>query len=242
MINIAICDDDIIYRNKIFEIFKEFCNTQEFEFECDVFESGVEMLNSCDKNGYKYDFVFLDIIMDEVNGLEVANVLKEKNKNIEIIFISTSRDFVFESFDYNAFDYLVKPIEEEKVKKIIERVIGKLKSAEVIVPITNGKSTELVKLDDIHYISVDGRIITVHCEDNEYKFYGKIDNITEQISKLSNYNFIKPHRSYLVNPKYIKTLERIKLVLKSGVSIPVSRLRYTDLKNELMEYYKVINF
>ena len=125
MLWIAVCDDEVIECCRMAQKIKEIM--QEMKMPCVVrqFYSGRELIASPDS----FDIIFLDIIMRGPDGMETARLFREKAFDKILIFMSSSREYVFDAYDVEAFQYLLKPVQEKKLKKVLQKAAGKAENA-----------------------------------------------------------------------------------------------------------------
>ena len=158
----------------------------------------------------KYDVVFLDINMPQVSGLELGYELKYLDENIKIIFQTAYEEHALKAFDIGAIDYLVKPYSLEQVKEAIARVqkiVEDAKSDDLRILSKTGESYLLLKPEDIYYVKADLSEVMIRSEKGFSYYAQKISDLEE---KLKPYNFVRVHRSYLVNINEIKEIQTIE--------------------------------
>lgn len=235
MLNIAICDDEKIFLDQVFRIVSNRLQEKKLKFEIDSFTSGVDLLKEIVNGNIKYDIIFLDIIMASSDGIEVGKKIKEIDEKIHIVYISSSKDFLLDGYDVGAFNYILKPIDENRLKYQIFRLIKKMKIKEEILEINKVGTIIKLNVEDIKYCEVKNRIITIFYKGEMIEYY---DTISELEKKLKEYDFIRPHRSYLVNPKYIFKIQQNNLVLDDREIIHISRLKIKKVKEEFKNYIK----
>ena len=121
MLWIAVCDDEVIECSKLAGKIRKIL--EEMNVSCTIrqFYSGRELLRSLET----FDLIFLDIIMDGLDGMRTAQLVRERAFDKLLVFISASRDYVFDAYDVEAFQYLLKPIEDKKLKKVLQKAIQK---------------------------------------------------------------------------------------------------------------------
>lgn len=232
--NIAICDDNKFFRDMLQDIVIKYMEEKKCEYNVDVFISGEEFINSINREYINYNLVFLDILMDKIDGIEVANILKSINENIEIVFVTITKDFVFNGYDIGVLNYILKPFDTGKIKREIDRWMDKNnKESNDKFYITKKSGIEVLSIKDIFYFDIYNRIITVHTKSREIQFYDKFENIEKKVER---HSFLKCHRSYLVNCKYIDKIENSYIYLVNEEKIPISRLRISKVKSQFLEY------
>lgn len=232
MLSIAVCDDEII----------ECCNLagkvktilQEMKIPCIIrqFESGKDLLEAPEN----FDIIFLDIIMCGLDGMKTARIFREKAVDAILIFISSSREYVFEAYDVEAFQYLLKPVEDTKLRKVLQKAVIKKKNhpREFII-INKERQKKKLFLDDIYYFEIRGRTIDVHGADGIVTYYEQIGILEKS---LEGKGFCRCHKSYLVNLKYADTYNRQEVILENGERIMIAKRRYEDFCREMLLFMK----
>ncbi|HHD2717070.1 LytTR family DNA-binding domain-containing protein [Clostridium perfringens] len=232
MLSIAICDDEKIPRIILKEMLKNICNKNNIDAIIDEFSSGIELLNIYKRNTKKYSIVFCDIIMKEMNGIELLRKLGELDVFIQAILITGSEEYVFQGYDVGALNYLMKPVSYEKLEKELFRAIKNLNftSPSRYAININGK-TNFIDLSEVLFFEVNNKTITANLEKDSIDFNMKIAKLEEE---LRSRNFLRCHRSYLVNISHIDSILQNKIILKNSVEIPVGRVYKKELKTFLM--------
>jgi two-component system LytT family response regulator len=154
-----------------------------------------------------YDVVFLDINMPETSGLEAGYELKYLNENIAIIFQTAYEEHALKAFDIGAVGYLVKPYALDQVKQVIERIKQVATDEDLRILSKTGESYLLLKPEEIIYIKADLSEVMIRSEKG-FSYYAQ--KISQLEHKLQDYNFVRVHRSYLVNIDEIKEIETIE--------------------------------
>jgi len=160
----------------------------------------------------KYDLVFLDINMPQVSGLELGYELKYLDSDLAIIFQTAYEEHALKAFDIGAVAYLVKPYSLEQVKMAVERVkTAKIKEEDLRILSKSGENYLLLKPEEIHYVKADLSEVMLRTAKG-FSYYAQ--KISDLQAKLEAYNFVRIHRSYLINIdeiKEIQTIEQSKL-------------------------------
>jgi two-component system LytT family response regulator len=218
MIKAIIIGDEKMSRETLWRMLEKYCPTVEVLAEADGYRKGMEEIRK-----HHPDVIFLDIQMPDGSGFRMLEELGEID--FEVIFTTAFDQFAIKAIKYSALDYLLKPIIPQDLADAIQRV--EKKKAENIRRKSLEDSSENLKMQEkqsrkivlstsemIHVISVDE---IVRCEsDNYYTNFYFADGRKLLISKtlkeneelLSPYDFIRPHKSHLVNIKYIKSFLR----------------------------------
>lgn len=235
MLWIAVCDDEVMEcaktAGKIREIFAG------MHMSCTIrqFYSGRELLQSSES----FDIIFLDIIMGGMDGMRTAQFVREKAYDKLLIFISASRDYVFDAYDVEAFQYLVKPIEGKKLKMVLEKAVCKTKErSQAFLLVSRDRQQKKLFLDEIYYFEIQGRLIEVHGMNGIFSYYGQIGLLERE---LQGKGFFRCHKSYLVNLKYVDVYNRQETVLENGERIAIAKRRYDAFCGEILRYMRAIN-
>lgn len=232
MLSVAVCDDEIIECCNLEKKIREILKDMKIENIIRQFGSGKELLRSTDH----FDIIFLDIMMYGLDGLETAQILREKSFDKALIFVSSSREYVFDAYDVEAFWYLLKPIDERKLKKVLQKAVLKLesKSQEYIIASKERQKRKLY-LDDIYYIEIKGRMIDVHGKGSVFSYYEQIGVLEEC---LQGKGFFRCHKSYLVNLKHVEAYNRQEVIMKNGEKIVIAKRRYEQFCEELLYFMR----
>lgn len=232
MLSIAVCDDEIIACCNIAAKIKEILEQMKTPCLIRQFNSGQELLQASET----FDLVFLDIIMRDPDGMTTAQILRQKSSDTLLIFISSSRDYVFDAYDVEAFQYLLKPIDVSKLRHVLEKAVCKTEthSSEYMI-ISIERQKKKLYLDDICYFEISGRKIDIHGADGILTYYEQIGVLEKN---LQNKGFFRCHKSYLINLKYVDTYNRQEVILDNGEKIMIAKRRYDDFAKEMLSYMR----
>jgi len=209
-----------------------------------VADSGSEALRIA--SDHKPEVIFLDVDMPEMNGLEVARRMTEWQSDIFFIFATAYPDYAIQAFELYSFDYILKPFDEERIKKTLRKLNHRLTSQTLpafntkeVITIQTHEKTYLLKPEEILYIESCGAKIIIKTLTDAY--YLKSD-LHSWKDKLAPYGFVPSHRSYLVNINQVREIDCIsrtyELTLKSGDKVPLSRTNEKQLRRMLSDLRK----
>ena len=228
---IAICDDE----KRICAILAEKVRKIYPDAEIITHASGKELLNADELP----DILLLDIRMPEINGMDVAKTLRDRDWRKILIFITGEEDQVFQSFDLQAFHFLVKPVADEKLKEVLDNAQKELErygdtsgKKDKYIEIQSGTSHIRINLSKLLYAEVYDRKTILHMKDESIEYYGQLSALEELVGK----DFYRIHRSYLVNMKYVERYDRTSITTLGGDNIPIARREYDGFLKAYMEY------
>ena len=232
MLAIAVCDDDIRQCCKIAEKIRELLEEMKTPVRVRQFHSGRELLAAAEK----FDMIFLDIMMHPPDGMKTAQTLRERDSDAILIFISSSRKYVFDAYDVEAFQYLLKPVEEEKLKKVLQKAVRKTeKHSREFILVNRERQNRKLFLDDIYYFEICGRTIEAHGSEGIFTYYGQIGVLEENLREKG---FFRCHKSFLVNLKYADVYIRQEVIQENGEKIMIARRRYEAFGKAILDYMR----
>ena len=229
MLSIAVCDDEVVECCNMARKIKDIL--EEMKIPCIVrqFWSGEKLLQALEG----FDIVFLDIIMRDLDGMKTAQIFRKKAFDKILIFVSSSREYVFEAYDVEAFQYLLKPVDEGKLKRVLQKAVLKTESrSQEFIILSRDRQKKKLFLDDIYYFEIKGRIVDVHGPEGIFTYYEQIGELED---KLRDKGFFRCHKSYLINLKYVERYNRQEVILENGKKIVIAKRRYDKFVQEALK-------
>lgn len=231
MFNIAICDDDPVFIEEITALLNEFLSKYNIMYSLRTFNNGEELIAYFDKHIHDCDLLLLDVLISKNNGINIANHFRKLGYQANIIIITSSTEYLLESYKIEPISYILKPIDKNKLEEAIVRAYNKTSHRTLVIQTPS--SMQAISFDDIQYIEIYNKTLTIHTIDNDI-------NITMTLSaiekKLPADQFIKCHRGYIVAFKAIQSIKRYEIMLKNHSVIPVSKFYYKDVKEGLLKW------
>ena len=156
--------------------------------------------------------------------------------SVYLIFITVLKEMVFQAFEVQAYDYLVKPIEEECFEKTMERLFSAMQNAkDASLLVQKGYESNIIAFDDIVFCEIIDRKIYLHLKTEEViDYYDRIENLETKLDG----RFFKCHRSYLINLSHLKSYKNGMAYMINDKQIPVSRLRSKEFSSVVLKYMK----
>ena len=232
MIHIAICDDEKHMSDHIRAMASDFFRKKNRGICFRTFSSGEELLSY---DG-QIDILFLDIQMKGMDGIETARKLRAFKFRGFLIFITVLKEMVFQSFEVQAYDYLVKPVEEKQFEKTMERLYASMQNAgEDSLLVQKGYEGRIIREEEIVFCEVIDRKIYLNLTSGEVvDYYERIENLETKLDS----HFFRRHRSYLINLKHLKGYKNGTAYMDNGKEVPVSRLRSKEFSGVVLQYMK----
>lgn len=227
--NIAICDDNPGCRKQLKEMLAPY-NLQN-NLNCIEFDSGEALLSSVLE--HNWDIVFMDIEMEGISGIEAGKQLRKIQKDVIIIFVTSYVNYVSEAFRQNAFQFLVKPIDETEFRKDFERAMRLWRNRHRQYILKTTERTYSIKYSEILFVEAYHRHIKIHTVKEDYETMGKLN---DEYQKLKLYGFTQCHQGYIVNMALINSISKIDVEMKDGSRVPVSRRLYITVMKDFNLY------
>lgn len=242
MIRTLLIDDEPLARDVVKHYLKNFPEI-EIVAECNDGFEGLKAIAA-----FRPDFIFLDIQMPKINGFEMLELVENPPS---VIFTTAFDEFAIKAFEVNAVDYLLKPIEQERFEQAMQRLPSKLKQPELTADLLETaalspaqhnrvvvKSNGIIKIiavNDIHYLEADDDHVKLSTTEGIF-YKNKTMSFFEKT--LDSAQFIRIHRSYLINLAQVTKIELKEkdsyiVLLKSDIWLPVSKSGYIKLKAAL---------
>jgi DNA-binding LytR/AlgR family response regulator len=155
-----------------------------------------------------YDVVFLDVEMPGLTGVQAAPLVRDRRDPPAVVFVTAHAEYAVDAFAVEAFDYLLKPVDPERLARVVERLHERtLESAAPVakIAVVAGSRTELLDYDQVHYVQADGDYSRVHTYDRSYLCTASLGELEE---RLPSSRFARIHRSYLVNLAKVAGIRR----------------------------------
>lgn len=230
IIKIAICDDEdssiSTLSDYIDKIKKHNVNIYEFK-------SGEELAHEYENSNEGYDIIFLDMEMDQMNGIETANKIREKDRNTIIIFVTSHKKYMERSFECRPFRFLVKPVDFMKFRDAFVKACESIDLEHPYLVFQDGRNIIKLLYDDIIYFENRSHWVYIYTFDGEYKTYM---TFSELLKQLDMSRFVVTHKSYIMNLNYFKELCGNDIRLRDDSVIPLSRNYKSEVKLKILNF------
>lgn len=234
MINIAICDDIIEELEMVSSYVSKNIKDLDIPFKISSFREGQDLIENINSSKQNFDIIFLDIYMKFSNGINTAKKIREFDKACKIIFITSSKEHAIESYEVRALYYILKPIEEDKLKDAIFIAIEDLNLNDKNIVIKNKKGSYKIIYKDILYAESSARVVMIHLVSGQtISFYSKLKDFIELIQ---DDRFIRCHKSFVVNMHHVIKIEGNYIFMSGNLKIPISSVNLGTVKEKYFNY------
>ncbi|ABX41974.1 LytR/AlgR family response regulator transcription factor [Lachnoclostridium phytofermentans] len=236
MLTILLCDDNKETLSQYAGLTQKIARKNKVEVVISAFSSGEQLLFHLSDNPDKADIIYLDILMSKLNGLDTARKLRELECKAEIVFLTTSEDYVFDAFDVSPVQYLIKAtMSAEKFEQVFLRALALVQKKATDMFLCESANTQtVIPIKDISFFEIWKRVVTVHYNRTEtINFYSKMEELEKQ---LLNKGFVRIHRSYIVNLTYISKFQQNSLYLKTGENVPIGVTYMKQVRRAFFDY------
>lgn len=233
MLKIAICDDDMQELSRISNLINRYQAEKKIALKYEAFLNATELLETMHSDSY--DILLLDVLMPGLNGMQAAQEIRGFDNEIKIIFLTSSPEFAVESYAVDAYYYLIKPGTAEKLFPILDKLFLDAQRAEAALHIKSASGIMRIPYNKLEFLEVISKKLYFHLTDGSVKeISGSLSDFETQL--LCREEFIKTHRSCIVNMECIQELGARELTTYAKQSVPISRLLYGQIREAYMEY------
>lgn len=222
MLTIAICDDENKITSQIETLLYDIAQKHGIPIETDVFYSG-QQLECQIWDGKKYDLIYLDIEMDNGDGITAAEHIRKKDETALLVYVSGYEKYMTELFRLDVLAFVKKPLEPTHFEKIFLEANRRICKQRFYFTYHYKNAEYKTPCMDILYFESYGRKIKIHLKDGGLEsFNGKLNDVEKELD-YGKIPFLRIHKSYFVNYHYIKARAKAEIILTDGTRLPVSR-------------------
>ncbi len=228
---IAVCDDDSVQLKFIQSLVQKWCNSVNDNSDILLYSSAEELLFNYTPGCF--DILLLDIQMTGENGISLAKRIRSFNDDVSIIFITAVSDYVFDGYDVGAVQYLLKPVNQNKLFECLNISHKKSESQRRVV-FECEQGNMVAAVNDIVCLEAFSHKTKIVLTDKELYVSESIGSIVQRFGS----DFYKCHRSYAVNIRHINSIKKYDAVMDNGLIVPVSRRIYNDFNSAFIAFYR----
>ena len=224
---IAICDDEEIFIDSTCTIVKQWAEKNNISLTLFRFTNGDDLIDA--HRAKRMDLIILDVIMPLFNGMDTARELRETDWTVPIIFLTSSREFAVDSYEVKAFNYLLKPVDDGKLSRVLDDFLKTVQTPKHTFTARTDEGFMQIIISDVDYLEAQNKQVLFHMS------YGSIIAVHEQFSICAEIfspenGFCRCHRSYIVNLSCVKQFSKSEITTFHHATIPISRNSYVAFK------------
>lgn len=239
MIKVAVCDDETEIADEIERYILQYGSENDIDFQINKYSCG-EMLLNAEKC---FDVIFLDIIMDKINGIETGKAIKNSNIKTHIIYITNFTNYSMSAHKVHAFDFIEKPIDYLKISEVLDDLVKYMSDGqtEYIRVKTDSGAETFINVDDILFFEYrEARNIVMYTADNSSTGIVIRDTMYEIYERLNKTKFFMPHRAFIINFKFVISadMKEFKITMSNNKNIYISQRKRKEFKEKLHKYMR----
>lgn len=231
-INVAICDDNVESLRTQTELITKIMNEKEYQVNIKNFSNPTELLNS----EINYDMLFIDVEMDDINGIEVSERIRIKNKECLIFFVTNYNEYIDEILNKNAFRFWVKPLNEQRLSDGIDAAIERIYRNRAYITVNSNQELNKISVKDIIYIYTEDKKTHIVIENEDIVVKESFKSVKESLPKNC---FCESYSSIYINFNYVVAYTNTDVICSyNGKEYPLymSRRKYSEFKKRFIDW------
>ena len=230
--NIALCDDRAEELQPVEEILRAWQEKGLGSLRWRTFRSAAELLEAAARE--RFTLYLLDVMMPGIDGIAAAREIRSFDETAEIVFLTASPGFAYESYGVRALDYLLKPVRAEKLFSVLDKLSLREQKPREGLTLKSGAMLIRIPFSQLAFVEVRGKHLYFNLTDGSVReVFGALSDYEPLL--LSREEFMHTHRSYIVNMLQVAELSPGGATTFSGRNLPVSRLLYPQLQKDYMK-------
>ncbi len=235
MIKAAICEDSELDRDILKKIIGFLLEEIGLAYDIVLYSNGQELVSGY-KN-YPVDIIFLDILMDDIDGIETGRLIREMDENVEIVYCTSSKEFAIAAYDVHAMAYLLKPYETLRIQSVVDYYLQKHpQNNRNFIEVKSKRKPIIIPYKDIIHMESDNKVVYIHTTtQGAVKVYNKLDSFEHE---LSDSRFLRCHQSYLINMQYVTYVADSDFIMSDDKMIPIRKSGRKLIVKKYEDYLK----
>lgn len=239
--NLALVDDLEYDLHSLEKLITDYFFRKNIKYNISLFLTGEEFLSSFRPG--RFDAIFLDNLLDGINGMDVARRVRSQDDSVPIIFITAEDGFALEGYTVQAMDYIMKPVSKERLEILMKRLDKRLNKSRNIIEIKENRVTRFLNLDDVLYVRSAGHFLEIQTSYGTLKPYMTQEYFQSVLKELGEYGtpsqglrFQNCCRGYVVGLDHVISLDSTDFLMSDGSRVPISRPKYKEMQNAYANY------
>ncbi|SDB25961.1 two component transcriptional regulator, LytTR family [Pseudobutyrivibrio sp. YE44] len=230
---VAVIDDEGLFRMQLKMMVEKVASARTLQFDVEEFESGPAFIEALKDR--RFDIVFMDIFMPDMDGIETAKKLRELSERTFLIFMTASDGHYPDAFSLHAFDYITKPFTIERIDLLISEIVEHTPIDAIFIKISVGAVDERIYLKNIISVTTDGHYLEIHKDDGTTS---RVRLTSGEFLSMagSDRRFIMINRGIIVNMDFIDRVDGADVYLDDRTVYPISAKKVADIKQKIQDY------
>ena len=230
--NIAIIEDSGQELSLLERCLQSYLSSRQVYRVIDTYTSGEAFLENWPSK--YYDLVFMNILMEGISGIEVARKIRETDSECLLIFISSSKEYALQGFEVRAFDYLLKPLSEERFQKTMDLCQNELAKHIRYIEVKESRTLVKIPLNEIIYTDYYNHYIQIHTAARLIRSYQQFDVFSPLL--LCYPQFLCCYRNCIVNMDHVDSVDKHDFVMENGERVPITRGNRNSIYQQYADY------
>ncbi len=234
---IAICDDLPEHLKIVYDLTNEYIKQKSISAKVSTFSHPDKLLTACQTE--RFHIYLLDMVMPMIHGVELGRSIRRRDREAQIIYITTAPEYALESFAANPVNYLLKPLDKQMFFDTLTLAVSKIDAPD--------EQTFLVKAKGGMHVLPHSSIVCCERDGFSVKFLLESGETLESVSirgsfyeyiqpLLSDRRFLQPHVSFVVNMNHVERISDKEFMMRGGMSVPISHKQYTSVRKAYFDY------
>lgn len=228
---ILICDDEEIYLNDLCTHVQNYMNERHIPYAMTAVSDPAQILSS----GNAFDLAFLDIQMPGIDGITLAQRLRERNAKLALFFVTNYDEYQDSAMDLQAFRFFEKPFNINRLHSGLDKAMEYIDGAYVDIFLSENRTHHRLIADEIRYVTREGRKTSIAATDKTYCVNDRFDDLCANLPQLF---FYPVHKSFFVNLHYVERYSYTELLLTDGTRIPIASRKQSAFHKFWFEYLR----
>ena len=230
MLTIAIVEDDLEYQKQLQKYIEQYGKEHELQYKITVFQNGLNFLED-----YKgdCDLIFMDIYLNELNGIDIVRKIRQMDSKVMIVFLTTSKEYIFEAAPFHFFDYILKPFESTQILHVLDDALALLPEQEAELSFEYRSFDVHFPLSKIQYIYSNNHEVIIHTTNGTHAFRLPFYSVTDH---LDDSRFLQCNRGIMLNMDYIKTMESDYFEMTDSKCFPIKTKGRKQIREQYIKY------
>ncbi len=231
---VAVIDDESLFRMQLKMMVEKVAKDRSLQMDIEEFETGPAFVEALKDR--RFDIVFMDIFMPDMDGIETAKKLRELSERTFLIFMTASDGHYPDAFSLHAFDYITKPFTMERIDRLMCEIVEHTPIDAIFIKINVGSMEERIYLKNIVSVTTDGHYLEIHKDDGSSS---RVRLTSGEFLSMagSDKRFLMINRGIIINMDFIDKIDGPDVYLDDRTVFPISAKKVGEIKQQIQDYH-----